>query len=248
MELWKRWKKSGKPEHLEPLLQAFEPLVQQKMQFYRAPFSAPKSAFKAELQTHLINAFETYDPSKGAGLNTHVHYRIQKAMRYNAKHQNLAYIPAGQARLITPIKKATEELRELHGRDPTPEELETHLRANGEEDFRDITAKRIETVIKAQRATVPSSHLESDPTSHFPGFEEQQIAVAADILPDIFPNKPEMHDLFHYTFGTGGKPQITSTSQLAKKLGKTDQQISHMKTQMGSVLRKFMGYDREDEE
>jgi DNA-directed RNA polymerase specialized sigma subunit len=247
MELWKRWRQTGKPEHLEPLLQAYEPLLSQKMRAWRAPFSAPESAFRGEIQKHLINAFETYDPKKGAALNTHVHYRIQKAMRYNAKHQNLAYIPAGQTKLITPIKRAIEELREEYGRDPTHSEIATHLQMNGEEDFRNITAKRVETVLKAQRTAVPSSHLESDPTAHFPGFEDQQIAVAATILPDIFPGKDDLHKLFNHTFGTNGFQQITSTSQLAKKLGKTDQQISHMKTQMGNALRKHMGLEEDDE-
>jgi len=247
LEMWRKWKKSGKPEHLEPLLKAYEPVFAQKMRQYRAPYSATPSTFEADLKTHFINALKTYDPSRGAALNTHVDYRLKKSMRYNTRHANLAYIPAGQTRLITPITKAHEELSEQYGRDPTPTEIATHLQANGEEDFRHITAKRVETVMKAQRRSIPSSTFESDPTKDFPGFEEQEIAVAAQTLPQIFPNKPEIHELFHYTFGTNGHQQITSTSRLAKKMGKTDQQISHMKTQMGGVLRKAMGYDSEEE-
>lgn len=247
LELWKRWKKTQKPEHLEPLLKAYEPLLQQKMRSYRAPFAGPESAFKGELQQHFIEALKTYDPSKGAAIGTHVNWRIQKAMRYNNKHQNLAYIPAGQTSLIAPIKRAIEELTEEYGREPSASEIATHLQSSGEEELQRITAKRVETVIKAQRKNVPSSSLEGM-EEHFPNFEESQIAVAAQILPSIFPNKPEFHTLFNHTFGTNEHPQITSTSALAKKMGKTDQQISHMKTQMGNILKQHMGLDSEEED
>lgn len=245
LELWQRWKKTQKPEHLEPLLKAYEPLFQMRMRQYRAPFSAPESAFKGELQTHFINALKTYDPDKGASLNTHVNYALRKAMRYNVKHQNLAYIPAGQAALIGPIGRAKEELTEQYGREPSAAEIASHLQGSGEKDFEGITPKRVETVLKAQRRDVPGSSLEGM-DEHFPSFEADQIAVAAQVLPDLFPDKPEMHELFHYTFGTKDHPQITSTGQLAKKMGKSDQQISHMKKQMGNTLRKFMGYGPEE--
>jgi DNA-directed RNA polymerase specialized sigma subunit len=247
MELWRRWKQTKKPEHLEPLLQAYEPLIGMKMRAWRAPHAAPESAFKADLQTHLIKAFESYDPSRGASLNTHVHIRLQKSKRYNLKNQNMAYIPAGQASLITPIARAKEELTEQYGREPSSSEIATHLQSFGEKDFGKITAKRVDTVLKAQRRDVPASSLEGL-DEHFPSFEEEQIAVASKVLPDIFPGKEDLHRLFNHTFGTNGFQQIRATSQLAKKMGKTDQQISHMKTQMGGTLKRFMGYDPEDEE
>lgn len=247
LELWRKWKKTGRPEHLEPLLDAFRPVVMQKVRMWKAPQTSTDPVFEADLTRHLITAFQTYDPNKGASLNTHVHYRLQKSKRYNTKHQNLGYIPAGQSRLITPLNKAHEELSEQFGRAPTFPEIATHLRANGEEEFRNITAKRVETIFKAQRKDVPSSAFESDPTEHFPGFEEQEIAVAAQTLPNIFPGNEGMHVLFNHVFGTNGVKQTTSTSALAKKLGKTDQQISHMKTLMGNVLRKHMGYDGDEE-
>lgn len=247
LDLWKRWYKTRKPEHLEPLLKAYEPLMQMRMRHYRAPHAAPESAFKGELQKHFINALETYDPNKGASLNTHVNYRLRKAQRYNLKNQNMAYIPAGQAALITPINVAKEELTEQYGREPTSTEIASHLQSSGEQEFQNISAKRIDTVLKAQRRDVPASSLEGM-DDHFPSFEDEQIAVASKSLHDLFPQKPEMHTLFNHVFGTNDHPQITSTGLLAKKMKKTDQQISHMKTQMLGTLKRFMGYDHEEED
>ena len=244
LDLWKTWKDSGeKPEHLQPLLKLYEPIIAQKSRAWRAK-TIPESVFKAELQTHVIKAFQNFDPTRGVALNTHVESRLPKAMRYNNKHQNVGYLPEAQAGQIGPINKARDTLRDELGRDPTNDELADHM---------GMPPKRIEAIVKNMRRDIPMSRSagaedydyrgSDDSTEH--GFEEQQIAVAQHILPDIFPNKPDMVDVFHHTFGTNGYQQIQSTSLLAKKLGKTQAQISRLKTQMGDTLRRYMSSGRE---
>lgn len=244
IQLWQRWKGGGeKPEHLEPLMKLYEPVLANKVRQWKAP-TVPASAFKAELQTHLIKAFQTYDPSRGTALNTHVEHRLPKAKRYNNRYQNLAYIPEGQSGQIGKIQKATDALKEELGRTPTTNELADHL---------GMAPRRIDTILKSVRRDIPMGRSAGAENFDYSigaertgrGFEEQQIAVAQHILPDIFPNKPEMHELFHYTFGTNGYPQIQRTGELAKKLGKSEPQISRMKTQMGNTLRQHMGLGEE---
>jgi len=243
VELWKRWKSEGeKPEHLEPLLKLYEPVLAQKTRAWKAP-TVPESAFQAELTTHLIKALQTYDPSKGAALNTHVETRLPKAMRYNNRYQNLAYIPEGQSGYIGKIQRAQNTLSDELGRAPTVDELGDHL---------GLPPKRVATILKAVKKDIPfgrsagpEAYDYTNSANSQRGFEEQQLAVAQHILPSIFPNKPEMHDLFNYTYGTNGFPQVSSTSALAKRMGKSQSQISRMKTQMGTTLRKQMGYKDE---
>lgn len=240
VELWKTWKEGGEqPKHLQPLLKLYEPLLAQKVRLWKAP-QVPESAFKAELQTHLIKAFQGYDPTRGAAINTHVEKRLEKAKRYNNRYQNLAYIPEGQSGMIGDIQRARDRLTDELGRAPTTDELADHV---------GVTPKRLDTIIKAVKRDIPmgrSGGAESydyssagDRTGR--GFEDQQIAVAQHILPTIFPNKPEMHEIFHYTFGTNNYPQILSTGELAKKMGKSEPQVSRMKTIMGNTLRQHMG-------
>lgn len=247
LQLWQHWKDNGKQaEHLQPLLKLYDPVLGGKVRAWKAP-NVPESAFKAELTTHLIKAFETYDPSRGAALNTHVEARLPKAMRYNNKHQNVGYIPEGQARYIGAIRKAQDTLNEEFGRDPTPHEIADHLQTIPDMDYRKLTAARVGTILDAVKRDVPMSKFETDPTEFAHSFEEQQIAVAQGILPSIFPNKPEMHELFNHTFGTNGFQKIQSTGVLAKKMGKSQSQISRMKTQMGATLRKHMGLNDQEE-
>jgi hypothetical protein len=242
LDLWHQWKSNGEqPEHLQPLLKLYEPVVAQKIRKWKAP-QVPESAFRAELQTHLIKALQTYDPSRGAALNTHVEARLPKAMRYNNRYQNLAYIPEGQSGHIGKIQRAQNQLTDELGRPPTTDELGDHL---------GMTPRRIDTILKSVKRDVPMGRSAGEEAFDYSagadrtgrGFEEQQIAVAQHILPTIFPNQPHMHDLFHYTFGTNGYPQIQSTGDLAKRLNKSQSQVSRMKTQMGNTLRQHMGLD-----
>ena len=242
ISLWTTWKNSGeKPEHLEPLLKLYAPIIGSKVRAWRPP-AVPESAFRAELQAHAIKAFQSFDPIRGVALNTHVEARLPKVLRYGNRYANAAYIPEGQSQFIGRINRAKDELSESLGRDPTHEEIADHL---------GLTPKRVSTIIGAQHADIPMGRSggqeEYDYTAGVRApehsFEEQQIAVAKNILPQIFPGQPAFHKLFNYTFGTNDHPQIYSTGELAKKMGKSQSQISHMKTRMGLVLQQHMGIE-----
>lgn len=255
LALWQKWKNNGqKPEHLEPLLKAYEPVFMQKVRQWK-PKMIPESAYHAELQTHAIKAFDSYDPARGTALATHVIGRLKKALRYGNLHANVGYMPEGQSGFIGPINKARDILQEELGREPTVQELHDHLQQDPDHDFRKLTPQRIETIQANKFKDIPMSRSggvdagydygsAAKPSEH--AFEEQQIAVAQNILPEIFPNKPEMHTLFHFTFGTNGHPKISSTGELAKKMGKTSPQISRMKSVMGATLKKHMGLDEDE--
>jgi DNA-directed RNA polymerase specialized sigma subunit len=247
LQLWKHWKENGeKPEHLQPLLKLYDPVLNQKMRMWRAP-TVPETAFKAELQTQLIKALKIYDPKFGAAINTHVESRLGKAKRYNNRYQNLMYIPEGQSGKIGKLNTSREKLIEELGREPTVDELADHA---------GMPPKRVQTILSAQMKTVPMGRSAGEESYDYGAgegatghdFEEHQIAIAQNILPTLFPNKPDMHTLFHYTFGTNEHPKISSTSVLAKKMGKSQSQISRMKTHMGMVLRSHMGLDAEEDE
>lgn len=217
------WKQTKKPEHLEPLLKAYEPIVAQKVRLLKAP-AVPEPAFRAELQKHLINAFETYDPNRGAQLNTWVENNLRKAQRYNTKFQNVGYIPEGQARLIAPIQRAQNELRETLGTDPTHDQIADHL---------GMQPKRVAKILSAQRKDIPASAFETDPAE----MALQRDHEVLDLLP--FNLTHEEKTVFNHLYGRDGHQQIQSTNDLAKKLGKSPSQISRLRT---SILQKYQQY------
>lgn len=225
--LWKTWKESSdhqKPQHLMPLLKAYEPVFNRKAnEWSRGARAVQPAAFHAELQKQFINALHSYDPERAA-LSTHVEMRLQKAKRFVGTHQNLAYIPEGQARFIGPIMKARDELNEQLGRDPTHDEIADHL---------GMTPKKVEQISKSLKKDIPASMLVSDPTAQASSREREVL----DLLQ--FNLSPDEKQIFDYIFGRNGMSVITSTNDLAKKVGKSAPQISRLKT---SILKKYKQY------
>lgn len=221
--LWQKWNESGrKPMHLEPLLKAYQPLVEQKIREWK-PQAIPKSAFRAELQNHIIKALETYNPERAA-LSTHIGVRLQKAKRYMVQHQNLAYIPEGQVSYIGRINKAKDQLTDELGRAPTHSEIG---------DFVGLPPKRVATIMAATRRDIPMSMLETDPV----GKNTMREREVLDLLQ--YNLTPDEKMVFNHLYGREGKPTVTSTGELATRLGKSPSQVSRLKT---SILAKYKRY------
>jgi DNA-directed RNA polymerase specialized sigma subunit len=222
--LWQAWNESGrKPEHLTPLLKAYNPLISQKVREWRPP-AIPESAFRAELENHFIKSLETYNPERAA-LSTHINVRLQKAKRYMVQHQNLAYVPEGQAAYIGKIQKAQDQLRDDLGRKPTHSEIADQV---------GLAPKRVGTILRAMRKDIPASVFgESDP-------EIKSTAREREVLDLLQYNLSQDEKLvFNHLYGREGKAKINSTNQLADKLGKSPSQISRLKT---SILNKYNQY------
>jgi DNA-directed RNA polymerase specialized sigma subunit len=220
-QLWHQWDQSGRQaQHLEPIISNFAGLIGAKVREWKPP-NIPKSVFEAEVTKHVVKAIESYTPDRGANLNTHVNYRIQKAKRYMAQQQNLARIPEAQVYGIGPIQKAQDELREEFGRDPTHAEVGSHL---------GMPAKRVATILGSMRRDIPSSMWESDP-------ELTGLQRGREILPLLREGlTPREQGVFDHTFGYDGAPVITNVEQLAKRLSMSSSQIYRIKN---SIANKY---------
>jgi DNA-directed RNA polymerase specialized sigma subunit len=219
-----KWQQTRDPVHLQPLLKAYEPVISSKVYQYKAP-TIPESAFKAELTRHLIGAFDSFNPDRGAALNTHVNNRLMKAMRYNARYQNTAYIPEGQLAKITPVQRAHEELAEDFGRPPTHSEIADHL---------GMSVRQVTRVLSSQKRDVPASMFESDPTDKSLSRDDEVMALLPYTLTD-----PKEKEVFSYLYGENKHLKPASMGGLAKQLGMSNSALSRVHT---SILDKFKQY------
>lgn len=227
IQLWQAWKSAPdheKPEKLNPLLKAYEPVFNRKVREWSAGAKAIQpAAFKMELQKQFVNALGNYDPSKAA-LSTHIESRIQKAKRFVVKHQNLAYIPEGQVADIGRIRKAQDELNEELGRDPTHDEIADHI---------GMQPKRVSTILGSLKKDIPASKLESDNTPTALAREREVLDLLQYNL------TPEEKQVFNHLYGMNGAAKLQSTNDLAARLGKSAPQISRLKT---SIINKYKQY------
>lgn len=228
LNLWHEWNNGGRtPELLQPLMQRYQPLINRKEKEWRAPAVAP-AAFKAELTKHFIGAAQSFDPDRGVAFNTHVQNRIQKAKRFNAKHQNVGYIPEGQAKNIGPLQQMQNQLTEQFGRAPTPAELGEHL---------DMPEHKVTNLMKALRKDVPSSSFETDPAA-FGTSREADVIRLMQRKPDEYLT-PDEANVFNHIYGNG-VAKITDTTTLAKRLGHSQPKISRLKTSIAGKIKKHM--------
>lgn len=229
--LWSKWNDNGRQaEHLEPLIKAYEPLISQKVRQWNAP-AVNKTAFKAELQKHLIKAFETYDPERGAAINTHVENRLVKAHRYRNRYQNVRYIPEGKSEKIGPLQRASDQLTEDFGRPPTHEELADHL---------EWPLKQVQTLYKAINRDVPASKPSSTGTATAQ-VNMQQLPRDQEVIQLLhYELNPEELKVFNHIYGRDGHKKMDSTNDLAKELNKSPSQISRIKTTIADKYKRFL--------
>ena len=125
---------------------------------------------------------------------------------------------------IGKIQKAHNELSEQFGRAPTHDEIGDHI---------GMTPKQVAKIQKAQRRDIPASMFESDP-------HEQALQRDDEVLSLLpFNLSQEERAVFNHIYGREGHPQIQSTNDLAKKLGKSPSQISRLRT---SIMQKYQQY------
>jgi len=225
LQQWQYWKDNGhQPEHLEPLLKAYQPLIKRKTNEFGGGLAMVNpTALEADITGHVIKSFYNYDPERGASLSTHVYGRVQKSKRYVGKSQNFAYISEGKSGVIGDLQRAQSHLGEDLGRQPTPQELSDHM---------GIPVKRIISVQKSLIRDVPGSAIESD--AGMPRLGQRQAEVMS-LLPQVLsPEEKEVFDLvYHPTNPT------TATKDIAKKLGKNDYEVSRTKS---SIIAKMHRY------
>ena len=228
LHLWHAWNQGGRtPQLLEPLLTRYDSLMNRKATDWRAPNVSP-AAFKAELHKQFINAAHSYDPERGVAFNTHVQTRLKKAQRFNAKHQNVGYIPEDLSRYVGPMDRARNELTEQFGRSPTTVELASHM---------GLPQRKLTALVTQLRKDVPSSHFESDPTSLSTGREADVVRLIQRRPAEYL--TPEEVKVFSHVYGLQGFRKITDTTTLASTLGLSQPKVSRLKTSIANKVKSY---------
>lgn len=125
-ELFDAWKKNPSPTTLGPLVAQLKPLIQKEVT--RLSGSLPPSALSAEAHKWAIKAINTYDPTKGAQLSTHVTSLLRKTRRMNYKYQNAARLAETQQLKFHEFNTGRQELTTMLNREPSTQELAGHLK------------------------------------------------------------------------------------------------------------------------
>ena len=223
LEMWHHWNTNGRqPEHLQPLMKSFKPLISSKVNVYTSKIrDIPPEAIRAEFNNQFVKALETYDPNRGAGLGTHIHYHLEKARRFITTYQNPGRIPENRIYKIRELQDAEMHLDDRLGRPPTQLELADHLK---------WSPRQVGLLQKEVRRAMPTSQFEFDPLTHMPSRQQEILRL----LPYELTN--EERAVFEYVYGVGGKPEL-GTGEIAKKLKMSPPKVSRLKSAIAEKVK-----------
>jgi DNA-directed RNA polymerase specialized sigma subunit len=236
-QLHQQWKSNPTPENLKSLYSRFEPEVNRKINlFAHGAKKVNKAGLRLSMKRNLMTAFDTWDPTK-ASLRTHANNMLKRSQRYVGKYQNMAFIPEEKRALITPIKAARDALQQRLGKEPTHFDIADYLNENTKllpKRVRgSITPELIKTVDIYQIKDIPSSSFETEPSRIQPSFEKEQASL---LYTALSPQEATVHD---YLMGRAGKPKITSTGEIASRLGRSPSQVSRIRKKIETKFKKY---------
>ncbi len=125
LNLYHAWKKDGDKKALGALIKSLHPIIYSEVR--RVSGTLPEAALMAEAKKWAINAIQTYDPSKGVAVSTHVMNYLPKVRRLNYKYQNSARLPENLHLQFTEFQNAVSHLENTLNREPTDEEIAEEL-------------------------------------------------------------------------------------------------------------------------
>lgn len=232
LQLWQTYQSQPSKNTLKPLLDRFEPEFKRGVRQWKAP-NVNEAAFRGNMMQHAIRAIQTYDPNRGASLATHVNNGLKRVQRFNNQMQNLAYIPEDKSKYIGPIDAAADHLRDELGRDPTSQEIAAQV--NLTPRLKNISGKRVEEIQGLRRRDILGSAFESDPMGHTSSRSREVVQLLRGTL-----GSEDEKTVYDYIYGKNGKPRITSTSAIAKRMGKSDSQVSRIKGRIVAQYNKYI--------
>lgn len=220
LELWKKWKASRSPSDLQNLLDQLNPIIMREVLKW-AP-SISRSFLEMEGKRLAVEAFDLFNPAAGAALSTYLTSRLQKLSRVVYSTQNTARLSETKNLLYQNYAASLNTLKDLHGREPSSDELADHL------------GWSLKRLAKFQREAHRKEFVESE---DHPESEHEEDHLTDYIYHDL---TPLQKSIFEYRTGYLGMPRL-SGNQITNKLNITQGQLSHQLTLIEKAILKAQG-------
>lgn len=219
--LWETWKKSQRPQDLQALLKAMEPVIYTELARWGG--QVPEYALRQQANTSALEAFRSYDPSRGASLSTHVLNNLRKLSRTVYKHQDLVRLPENVKIESTTLFSARRHLSGELGRDPSHEELA---------DYLGWSTARVKRIDASQVGEYVGSRDEGSDV-----FDNDEVTNNSSMRVEVARHAmtQQQRMVFDALTGYGGAAR-QSRAQLEKSLGLTPDQLRRVVASIQSIV------------
>ena len=222
-QLWEQWRKKPDKNNLSPLLNQHKNIINRRVtQFNLA--EVPRSSMEIEAKKLAVEAYNSYNPTKDASLDTHVYTHLKRLSRYVGDLQNTGKIPENRRLNIYKFRQASNLLEETLGREPSIQEVASELRWPMEE---------VERMENELRGTTLSSVFEGEL------YSSDKTHKLNRIVKNIYYElTPEEQVVYEHLLGIGGKKKLNET-QIAHKLHMSPTKISRIKKKIGNKIQEY---------
>lgn len=222
-DLWKTWSVDRNPEKLEPLLDKFEPVIQSHLRRYSGHVNIPTPSIHADLENRALQAFRTFDPTRGVQLATHVNWNLRGVHGFITQHQNLARIPENQIGKIRELTVAVHKLQDELGKVPDNAALASKLH------WSPTQVKKLRTSLRKDLTTT--------------GFQVPVGTVMPsrwEAVKALLPSElsPKEKYVFEHTTGAGGA-KVMQAQEMAQKLRMSNAAISRIRALVAGKIETY---------
>lgn len=228
LDAWHTWKKSPTDANASALLTQVSPLIHKEANKWAGTLARP--LLETEGKRLAMQAFHSYDPSKGAALGTHVVNQLQRMSRLSYANQNVARLPENKMLLYHGYHVAHSDLSDALGRAPTTDELADNLGwpVHKVEEYRKSIGRKELLESGGLFDTGDAGLYDDDKQEHIVDFIYHGLT-------------PQQKVMFEHLTGYGGAEQLSNT-EIQKKMGLTQGQHSYMKSNLIAHVEKVSGH------
>lgn len=222
VESWERWKKTRSKQELQYLLNSLQPQINMAVgKYYNSGLPLP--VMKAEAQRLVLEALETYDPSKGT-LKNYATVYLQKLYRYVNNNQNAIRLPENHRLELSTLKKVQADFELRYDREPSVPELADEL---------GWPMDKVTTLLKEIKSPLI---LGSDAWDRKIMGDDIEIHNAFEYAKSKL--RPEEIKVMEYA--TGLQPEEMGTGAIAAQLGKSPAWVSTTKAKIAQLLQEYL--------
>lgn len=194
LSIFEKWRKTEDKSHFQDLYKSMKPLIYDAARKASYGSNIPESAHRIYAAQSMLDALKTFDPSRGASLQTHVYTAVhQKSKRLNYLYQNLGHIPEPRAQAIGLYQNEYATMKDSMGREPSAAELADRL------------GWGIKQVAHIQRE-IQKDLAMGEGTEEYPFFESSRDEEILQYLYFDLANEEKV--VYDYIFGKNGKQRL----------------------------------------
>lgn len=228
-DAWKKWKEKPEDEGLTDLLLEAKPVISSAIQNYAGKRDP---VIELEAQRLSAEAFDSYDPKRGASLKTYLYSQLAPLKRITHERAQTVRIPPQAFWDMQNLERAESELKEKTGREPSARHLA---------DATGLSLKRVSSLRSLRGAGIPETALtEGDPEAML-----KQVTVDSNDRSTWW-SEAVYHGLgerdqkiFDYRTGAHGTERLPN-KDIAKKLGISAAAVSQRASKIADQLKQVM--------